>query len=749
MNATALPRVVLACLLGAHAGLAFGPVFGGVPGPARFLVAAGTAAGAGLVVAVLAALLPRVPAPAAVLGGTAAVAAAIAVVARPGAAVADGPRQLLTGAIPAPAQGPGLAAVAAVAGWTTLAAGLLAAYATGPLPAVLPPLACLVTALALGAAGPPLPGWYAPVAVALVAALLAARPSRYGAAGPSRPGAASPTRPGAAGPSRPGAASPSRPGAAGPSRRGGSAGRRVWSPARLASIALAGVAAVLAAAVVAPAAPGASRRPPADVRSLVAAPVLPRTGTSPLQQYLSLRNDDTALRLTGTASRPGSPLRMVTLTRFDGTYWTVDGDYRRAGTVLPAGSDPGAAGTTVRQQITVTAGDLAWLPSVGRPLRISVPDLGVDQATGDVINPAGRPAVASYSTTSVVYDPPASQVEAATPARIASGLTLPPRVRAFADLAVLGRPPGAGQLFALRDRLAADRSFRYDQAEEVDGGHGLYQIDRLLQRQRGTSEQYASAFAVMARYLGYDARVVMGFRPEYDRARPASFVVSGRDVDAWVEVRFDRLGWVTFDPSPRDNPIGTRAGAPPPAAQQAEPDEPDDDQTADPASDAAAAPSNRDSHPSRSTSGGRRVLVVAAVAGLALLVLASSVPMAKAVRRYRRRRGKSTRMVVLGAWREVLDRLREAGIPARPALTTGEVLTLVQGRAAVVPAALTGLAAMADRAGYAPEDPGESAGRDAWLAARTAHHEIGAGLPLLRRIGSAFDPRTLLPLRTR
>jgi protein-glutamine gamma-glutamyltransferase len=728
MNAMALPRVVLASLLGAYAGLAFGPVFGGVPGPDRFLVAAASAAGAALVVAVLAAVLRRVPAPVAVLGGTAAVAAAIAVVVRPGGAVADGPRQLLTGAIPATPDGPGLAAVAAVVGWTTLAAGLLAGYATGPLPAVLPPLGCLVAALALGAAGPPLPGWYAPVAVALVAALLATGASRSGAIGASRSGAT---------------------GAPRAPRRGGGGGRRLWAPARLVSIALAGVVAVLAAAVVAPAAPGAGSRPPADIRSLVAAPVLPRTGTSPLQQYLSLRDGNTAVQLTGATSRPGSALRMVTLTRFDGTYWTVAGDYRRAGTVLPAGADTDAPGTTVTQEIRVTAGDLAWLPSVGRPLRVSIPDLGVDQATGDVINPAGRAVVASYSATSVMYDPPAAQVEAATPARVASGLTLPPRVRAFADVAVQGQPPGAGQLFALRDRLAADKAFRYDQAEEVDGGHGLYQIDRLLERKRGTSEQYASAFAVMARYLGYDARVVMGFRPEYDRARPTSFVVSGRDVDAWVEVRFDGLGWVTFDPSPRDNPIGTRAGAPPPAAQQAGPDEPDAEETAGPASDAAATPSTRDAHRDRSTSGGRNVLLVAAAAGLALLVLAAAVPVAKAVRRYRRRRGRTTRMVVLGAWQEAVDRLREAGIPARPVLTTGEVLTLVQGRTPVVPAALTGLAAMADRAGYAPEDPASSAGRDAWDAARTVRHEIGTGMPLLRRVGSTFDPRTLLPSRTR
>ncbi len=63
----------------------------------------------------------------------------------------------------------------------------------------------------------------------------------------------------------------------------------------------------------------------------------------------------------------------------------------------------------------------------------------------------------------------------------------------------------------------------------------------------------------------------MGFRPEY---QGDAFTVTGRDVDAWVEVRFAGLGWVTIDPSPRANPIGTRPDQPRQTTRSGQVDDP-------------------------------------------------------------------------------------------------------------------------------------------------------------------------------
>src|SRR6185503_9868836 len=114
------------------------------------------------------------------------------------------------------------------------------------------------------------------------------------------------------------------------------------------------------------------------------------------------------------------------------------------------------------------------------------------------------------------------------------------------------QPAGSDELLALYKRFTGDK-FKHDQSTEAPGGHGFVHIQRLLDTGRGTSEQYASAYAVFARYLGYDARVVMGFRPRYNEQ---AFIATGADVDAWVEVNFAGIGWIAIDPSPRGNPEG-------------------------------------------------------------------------------------------------------------------------------------------------------------------------------------------------
>src|SRR5439155_108295 len=66
--------------------------------------------------------------------------------------------------------------------------------------------------------------------------------------------------------------------------------------------------------------------------------------------------------------------------------------------------------------------------------------------------------------------------------------------------------------------------------------------------QKGTSEQFAASFAVLARMLGLPSRVIVGFQ-----ARPGVSTVHGRDALAWPEVLFTGIGWVPFDPLPKPN----------------------------------------------------------------------------------------------------------------------------------------------------------------------------------------------------
>ncbi|HWN66176.1 MAG TPA: transglutaminaseTgpA domain-containing protein, partial [Haliangium sp.] len=72
----------------------------------------------------------------------------------------------------------------------------------------------------------------------------------------------------------------------------------------------------------------------------------------------------------------------------------------------------------------------------------------------------------------------------------------------------------------------------------------------LFTRKQGHCEYFASAMTVMLRTVDVPARNVNGFLGgewnEYDEY----LAVRARDAHSWVEVYFEGLGWVTFDPTP-------------------------------------------------------------------------------------------------------------------------------------------------------------------------------------------------------
>ena len=79
----------------------------------------------------------------------------------------------------------------------------------------------------------------------------------------------------------------------------------------------------------------------------------------------------------------------------------------------------------------------------------------------------------------------------------------------------------------------------------------------LLDQGSGYCTYFASAMAVMARLAGLPSRYVEGYlvRAQED----GETVVRGIDAHAWVEIYFEGIGWVSFDPTPgqSDNPEGT------------------------------------------------------------------------------------------------------------------------------------------------------------------------------------------------
>ncbi|MFR5004333.1 MAG: transglutaminase domain-containing protein [Bifidobacterium dentium] len=99
-------------------------------------------------------------------------------------------------------------------------------------------------------------------------------------------------------------------------------------------------------------------------------------------------------------------------------------------------------------------------------------------------------------------------------------------------------------------------------------GHGNYRIDQLLAGTAmvGDSEQYVSTMALMARSLGLSSRVVLGFLPKNEEGdiseerterhgKSTTTEFTGNDVTAWVEIKLDGYGWVSFYPTPKETKV--------------------------------------------------------------------------------------------------------------------------------------------------------------------------------------------------
>jgi Transglutaminase-like superfamily/Domain of unknown function (DUF4129) len=443
-------------------------------------------------------------------------------------------------------------------------------------------------------------------------------------------------------------------------------------------------------------------------------------------------------------------LRYVSLDHFDGQYWTRTADYRRAGRRLPVPAGQGATESREERVAVLRAGPLGWLLSSGRPVEVSVPDLGVNTDTGDVVIPDDQPVPAGYTVRSVRPDPTLAELEAAetTPWRRTGGPDDAGDPAAVPELGTEARTAtgdayGYGALVRLERHFTGGR-YTVDERPEARAGHGFYQVRQLLRSRTGTAEQFASAYALMARAMDYNARVVVGFRPGPKAA--GAYSVTGRNVHAWVEVEFAGLGWIPFDPTPRlssDQPETLRP-------------EPEPTPTPTPSSEPTQTPSTPGStpscpppcEPSQAEPGpgpGRTGLL--AGAGITALVLAAvfGVPVLKALRRRRRRRTMNPDRRALAAWRDLLDSLAEAGLTVPASHTSGQVADAAAGRFGTDRASsVRRLARLRDDAVYGPVPITAYAADSAWQHADTARQAVRGSLGRLRAVRALLDPRPLL-----
>ncbi|MFI5836772.1 DUF3488 and transglutaminase-like domain-containing protein [Micromonospora sp. NPDC051300] len=466
---------------------------------------------------------------------------------------------------------------------------------------------------------------------------------------------------------------------------------------RLAAASAAGLAVVVAlAALLAPVVAGQVDERPVDPRRYVEPPQVESLDENPLIRISgwALNPDQRLLDVrTVAGSTEGGPprIRLAVLSDYDGVTWRVGATYRNAGRILPAVDPaPGATTEAVRQEITVADLTGRLLPAVPTPREVGGARVAYDPASGTLIRPEGLTPGLRYDVSSVRESPDPNLVGTANvPAGDAVSRVLrvpdgaPEQMRRLATQ--LAESNGAP--YARADAIAAFLAEHYRVTADAPSGHAYPNLTFFLfgarngGGQRGTSEQFAAAFAVLGRIAGLPTRVVVGFQPKADGP------VRAADAYAWPEVLFEGVGWVPFDPMPRpdsdprpvEEDFRPKPEEPPPSEVPAPTEQP----TATPP---AAAPA---SGPARGGPG-TPVLVGGGVGGLLLVVgavLAALAAMRRRLTRSRLERGDPGARVA-GAWRELTDALRLAGRPVGDDLAAAEVaerarLALAEARVAV------------------------------------------------------------------
>jgi len=474
------------------------------------------------------------------------------------------------------------------------------------------------------------------------------------------------------------------------------------------------------------------------------ATLLPEVATSPLDEIAQRLQEPGDVVFRDRTEAPVDRWSLVVLDAFDGQNWTPSERYQPLGVRL--GADPAVTVPTRSYDAVLKIEDLPgpWLPTQARTETVEGAETMVGVVSGSLAS--GRSAAGvqyrlRWSAPQVSADLLAGAALGVDPAT-SSVSDVPAEVSALARQAVGDAGPSLGA--ALRLETFLRQHYRVATGRTLPTGHGYPQITHFLTAgRRGTSEQFASAYVVMARTLGIPARLAVGFRQPATTDPQGSYVVRNGDVLAWPEVLVADVGWVPLDPtasatgSTRAGDKGLAAATDKTRRSLPQPDNPPpQDEPLPAATDDGAA-------------GGRRdplsVLPwVAAGIGVLALCWLVLVPFAKRVRTGRRRRRRHAAAVV-AAWLEARDRLADHGVRPRPGMTVRDLATAsteIVGENGV--RGLRRLGTCVDRALWAGDDelPAGVAG-EAWTAVREVRKALRRR-PAGTRVRAALSPTTLV-----
>jgi transglutaminase-like putative cysteine protease len=309
---------------------------------------------------------------------------------------------------------------------------------------------------------------------------------------------------------------------------------------------------------------------------------MPALSTAGFSERVSLgdlgriRRDTTVMlrvrTIEGEAPPPAEAYyRGLAFDRFDGRSWSVSDPVRRivdgeasrglrlARTERPANLVQEILREPVVSGVLFEAGDpVALEGGTGRIERDANGGLYAPETAGDRV----RYAIAVQDT--LASEAALALDHAGVPSSEGRYLALPPLSAEVTALAARIVAPARNDLERARaiERWLR-RNGRYtDQPPPDDRNDPRSPIERfLLGELEAHCEYFASAMVVMARSQGLPARLANGFAGGRRNAVGDFVELVGSDAHAWVEIHFDRHGWVRFDPTPPD--LRLAASAPP------------------------------------------------------------------------------------------------------------------------------------------------------------------------------------------
>lgn len=511
-----------------------------------------------------------------------------------------------------------------------------------------------------------------------------------------------------------------------------------------------GAAAVVLGALVAPIGPGYRDEPLVQWREGTGAGAV-RTTVSPIVDLRRRLVSQSSRELFEVESPVAAYWRLTSLHQFDGEIWSSGGDFGVADETLET-SGPVAADTEVfTQQVRVKGLAAIWVPAAyqARVLHATNRPVRWNADSSTLIVDASSPSSdgLTYQVTSArpVLDPATlERASGPDPDDVAERyLALPadfPELAAEeARAAVAGATTRYARARALQDHFQGG-SFTY--TTDVEPGHGNDALVAFLQDRRGYCEQFAGAYAAMARSLGIPARVAVGFTPgRRDPLDPTVFTVQGIHAHAWPEVYFPDVGWVPFEPTPgRGIPGAERHTGLAPDQEEAGGDALEPATTSTTSTTAAPTPTSAPpvapppaqdpgelpvrgtvvgSERGTSDRSGTLAAVLGGLVVLAMLVVLAGPRLVRVARRDAHR----PRATVLGAWRDAVTAVRWlTGHRPRASETHLEFASRVRNdlddRAPELVAPFDALAELASRAAW---DVAPPSGDDVEQATRQAH----------------------------